>query len=447
MGTKVNLSQLTELFCSYSNLGKSISTTFVRSFFETIVNEVRQGEQVRIKGFGTFKLIVINDRESVNVNNGDRIVIKGHFKISFTPDPELRDFINKPFADFETIIVDTPNDDSFSHSGSSEITDNIDNIENIENTEAVLEEQSKDVTDSPLPVPSHSEVSNKETKILDKGINNDADKQSSEVTKEEAMKQKEKFWLRLVVILLSAILFVILLSYCLWPVNLMHKMRVDMERVENTSNNFSLPELPQLGIGKDSSATIDGTQKTDNVINPAKEQSLASTDNVEKVFPDSLESKKADVKQGNKPESKKADVKQDNKSESKKTAVKQDNKSESKKTAVKQDNKPESKKADSKSESTEPENKAIDKTAVFQLTSQDDLRPLEDFTVADTLAYNMTGVKTVHTMEDGETLTKISLKYYGTKKLWPYIAAYNHITNVNKLNAGARLKIPVLVNK
>ena len=60
---------------------------------------------VKIKGLGTFKLIEVLDRESVNVNTGERIVIPGHTKLSFAPENALKDLINKPFADFQTVVI------------------------------------------------------------------------------------------------------------------------------------------------------------------------------------------------------------------------------------------------------------------------------------------------------------------------------------------------------
>ena len=60
---------------------------------------------VKIKGLGTFKVTSVKPRESINVNTGARVVIEGHDKVSFTPDTSMRDLINKPFAQFETVVL------------------------------------------------------------------------------------------------------------------------------------------------------------------------------------------------------------------------------------------------------------------------------------------------------------------------------------------------------
>lgn len=74
---------------------------------------------MKVKGLGAFKLIDVESRESVNVNTGERFEIQGHTKVSFTPEPALKDLINKPFSHFETVVLndntvleDTPVDDS-----------------------------------------------------------------------------------------------------------------------------------------------------------------------------------------------------------------------------------------------------------------------------------------------------------------------------------------------
>lgn len=86
---------------SYGMDAKS-SLTFVKTVFEIVEEFIAKDKLVKIKGFGTFKLINVSDRESVNVNTGERIVIAGHSKLTFTPDAALKDAVNRPFADFET---------------------------------------------------------------------------------------------------------------------------------------------------------------------------------------------------------------------------------------------------------------------------------------------------------------------------------------------------------
>lgn len=78
---------------------------YVNSFFSLVDDSLIPEKIVKIKGFGTFKLIEVRDRESVDVNTGERMVIDGHSKISFTPDSTFKDLVNKPFSQFETVVM------------------------------------------------------------------------------------------------------------------------------------------------------------------------------------------------------------------------------------------------------------------------------------------------------------------------------------------------------
>lgn len=113
MNNKISLQDLSEELALSTKISKKASENFVRQFFEHIYNNVLEDKMVKIKGFGTFKLVEVSKRESVNVNTGERIVIPGHSKVTFTPENSLRDRINKPFADFQTVIInpDTPTEE------------------------------------------------------------------------------------------------------------------------------------------------------------------------------------------------------------------------------------------------------------------------------------------------------------------------------------------------
>lgn len=86
-------------------LSKNDAEKFVTTLFELINEGLHKERIVKIKGLGTFKIIDVRERESVNVNTGERVTIGGHGKLTFTPDPVMRDLVNKPFAQFETVIL------------------------------------------------------------------------------------------------------------------------------------------------------------------------------------------------------------------------------------------------------------------------------------------------------------------------------------------------------
>lgn len=105
MDSKILLQDLANGVCHRSGLAKREGDNFVRAFFAVIEQYLQEDKIVKIKGLGTFKVIEVSGRDSINVNTGERFHIQGHSKITFTPDSALRDHVNRPFADFETIIL------------------------------------------------------------------------------------------------------------------------------------------------------------------------------------------------------------------------------------------------------------------------------------------------------------------------------------------------------
>lgn len=102
---KINLQQLAKELAERKQMPQKKAEAFLREFFDAIIRNVALEKSVKVGGLGSFKLIEVLERESVNVNTGERIVIPGHTKLSFTPDASLRDAVNKPFADFQTVII------------------------------------------------------------------------------------------------------------------------------------------------------------------------------------------------------------------------------------------------------------------------------------------------------------------------------------------------------
>ncbi len=103
-GAKMSkISELAELLVSKNHLPQTDADRFVRIMFDVINSQLHRDRLVKVKGLGTFKLTNVRDRESINVTTGERITIEARDKITFTPDPVLRDLVNKPFSEFETV--------------------------------------------------------------------------------------------------------------------------------------------------------------------------------------------------------------------------------------------------------------------------------------------------------------------------------------------------------
>lgn len=147
---------ITSTLAKQHNLSAADAAAFVDAFFDIISSELKNGNQVKIKGLGTFKVQAVKPRESVNVNTGERVLIEGHDKISFTPDAVMKELVNKPFSQFETVVindgVDTeeleriPAEDS-SDEVKSELVDDA-TTKNISEEKQLAEEERTEVEDT-----------------------------------------------------------------------------------------------------------------------------------------------------------------------------------------------------------------------------------------------------------------------------------------------------------
>lgn len=181
MGNKISIQDMAQILSASSDLSRKDNELYIKAFFDTIREGLLEFKLVKIKGFGTFKLIEVLDRESINVNTGERIVIPGHSKVSFTPDAELKDQVNKPFAFFQTVIINertpleemekidtsvslpvpdvSPFESTQNHSADKSVEYVESNVEvNSDNTEIV--DSSEDNNENVLPVLSESTNTN-----------------------------------------------------------------------------------------------------------------------------------------------------------------------------------------------------------------------------------------------------------------------------------------------
>lgn len=374
MDRKINLSQLADLLSQAGGISKTASEQFVKNFFDIISQNVLSDGLVKVKGLGTFKVLQMEDRESVNVNTGERFIIEGHQKISFSPDPELKDRINKPFSAFETVEITAEQAEEISKAGSqSESTSDSDESDKTYLNPVAIEPEKTD----------EKENDNEKEAV---------EKKSPEVY-DVTQKKSVRVLLKILVWLLSISLAIVLGVYLLWPV------------LGNTILGIVERDIT------DSRKTEVVADSTGSAVVPVRETSP--------VKPAEPVTKPAE------PVTKPAEP------------------------AVESAGKPET--SPQKPQTPAGNAAAKDETPVnpyrFQLNKADEAKDLSEFTAADTVNYTMDGDMTVHVLQSGETITVLALKYYGSKKLWPYIVKYNNISNANTLRPGAKIRIPVLRSK
>lgn len=105
MNTKITLVELARLMAEATSTSTRMCELFLRELFATVSQALINGESVKIKGIGTFKVTAIKPRKSVNVTTGETMEIKGYSKVTFTPDKGLSEAVNQPFAQFETVFL------------------------------------------------------------------------------------------------------------------------------------------------------------------------------------------------------------------------------------------------------------------------------------------------------------------------------------------------------
>lgn len=106
MNEKLLLQDLVALLADRAEMTQKDADRFYRELFQLILDRIYEQDIVKVKGLGTFKLVLINARESVDVNTGEKIEIPSHLRMSFAPDNSLKELLNRPFAHFESVLLD-----------------------------------------------------------------------------------------------------------------------------------------------------------------------------------------------------------------------------------------------------------------------------------------------------------------------------------------------------
>ena len=209
MENKIFLTDLAEGLARRKSVSKKDAESFVRMVFDTIQEQLLAGESVKIKGLGTFKVITVGSRESVNVSTGERFTIDSHGKISFTPDKTLSDRVNRPFVDFETVVLN----DETKTTDMERIDEPVEDVEEATDVAdepvAVPEEVAEPVSEEPAAVVEEPAfVEEAQPVEVEQPVE---EPQPSESKENEAQKQpdepkKSKWWLYLLLLVILLVL-------------------------------------------------------------------------------------------------------------------------------------------------------------------------------------------------------------------------------------------------
>lgn len=382
MDAKLNIPDISLLLAKQCNISAAKAEAFSKLFFDIIIEGLDKDGLVKINGLGTFKIIDVASRGSVNINTGEKIEIKGHRKITFIPAETLKDKVNEAFAMFEPVeVTDDYTDDVCD---TNELNDSVadenenENVDEQTETAKVADTQETAVADEPA-TQQHTVV--------------DAETDSIDAVP---------------------------------PVN------------------DSMDTVPPVNDSNEEKATVIAADTKDKADTEAKTNVVATPVDITKEQTPVRDDKK-----------KKHTViysvsavliaaalflflfllpKENNKRNSENVAtVATKTVATTTKTVVE--------------DTLTVQNETVDDTKPQEFILIDELKqiPLSQITLNDTLMYKSQGDMATHTVGVDETLTKIALKYYNDKKLWPYIVKHNNLGNHNQLEIGMKIRIPILI--
>lgn len=388
MNEKLNIQDLVDLLAEKHGMSKKNADSFVKEFFQLIEESLEKDKYVKIRGLGTFKLIDVESRESVNVNTGERFEIQGHTKVSFTPEPALKDIINKPFSHFETVALndDTVLEDTPVESGNNEDeedaeqkTEEIEVQEATEDIEVIENKPEEPVAASieeEIVINEEKTVINEEETVIEAPTVVPEETIEAETEIEEPVTVTESSTMKYFI---GIVVFIVMLCagavvYLYYP-----------DLFDRLSSQPPMEEVADAKVDKQ----IENTVVTDTIVDK---------DTVIVAEADTMP-KQPVVK----------------------PATEQPDASGAVKQSVPADIIPVSR----------PEKQG------------------EVAYVPDSTSYTIVGTETTHTIKPGETLTKVSLRFYGTKALYPYIVKHNPgvIKKPDNVPAGTTIKIPKLAKK
>ena len=365
MNEKLNIQDLIDLLAEKHGMSKKNADSFVKEFFQLIEEALEKDKYVKIKGLGAFKLIDVESRESVNVNTGERFEIQGHTKVSFTPEPALKDIINKPFAHFETVVLNegTVLEDTPVDSGSEEDEDTEQKVEDavpeVVAGSAVETPEIAEKIDSPVePEPVEEAVVPVET-VASEEVN----EERVEVIKTAGPAESSAMKYFIAIVALVILLCAGTVAYLYYP-----------DWFDGLSTEPPVEETAGNEVGNAAGNTV----LMDSV-------AIAVKDTVsKKLIAEPV------IKQQEAP------------------------------VAVKQ-------------------------TVVAATSASQPKKQKKVEYVPDSTNYTIAGTQATYTIKPGETLTRVALRFYGTKALYPYIVKHNPdvIKKPDNVPAGTTIKIQI----
>lgn len=389
MNERLGMQNLVDLLAEKHGMDKKDADEFVKEFFLLIKQALESDRCVKIKGLGTFKLVDVDSRESVKVNTGERFQIQGHTKVTFTPDTALRDVINKPFGHFESVVLNenTVLEDVLEEEQEDDPDEVVESASDEFDTTMATEESLKEEEEVVAPLEESPVEASSAEGVVPLFSTED-------IIADELKKAEQEFG----------------------------KIKIEIDKTDIQAEQFPPQEItrhkkregksavpyliaiivfvlllcgsalffvyyPDLFSSDDQKEMAERTDPQPIIRQESKLDTLvAAKDTVAEVVPEVKE--------------------------------------------------------------VVPEKPLKEAAAPVKVETKPSVKaalPVKP----DSVNYKISGTKATHTVKEGETLTRISLRFYGTKDLWPYIVQHNRaiIKNPDNVPYGTTLRIPELVKR
>ena len=491
---KVSLSNIAEELAAKSGITRDASTNFVHSLIEVIEKGLQEDGMVKIKGLGTFKLQEMSDRVSVDVNTGERITIKGYRKVAFTPDSAMKELVNRPFAHFEptelnegypeeeqSVVSETLADEHDCVEQAEELGEEM--VAGVETADEPQRETSEDAVELPMEDAVTIEASAdavgdeivetaEETIPAEEGdvMENTEEELSEDCSTEEVGPAEERAEE-------SA-------EECAEECA---EACTEENSAEENSEEISAEESAEenseaISAEENSEERVEAILAEEN--ESSETEAVQETSVVEEAMP--TEPKNTKIKRrgwgwvavlllcvtaygtyrwlsinsvGEEKENLEGGVVYAdmtvNPNLKEELGEEWENESEVK-TSLPVDDQVALEEQESKPsvvETEAPAAKVVDPhmpemtSCEVVLTESLKAKSVKDITPNDTTDYVFDGTLVVHKLKNGETIIQLANKYYGDKRLWPYIVKYNKMKNFNSVAIGQQIQIPVLKEK
>ena len=421
MNEKINIQELIQLLSDRLGVGAQDAESFIKEFFLLIESGLERDKYVKVKGLGTFKLIDVDNRESVDVNTGERIEIQGYTKISFTPENALKELVNRPFSHFEAVVLnDHVNFEDASEEGTEEERSSEETAA-IEQTTMQLDVQpDTEQTMQPEVVMPSEDTDEPE-------VESGADQKCLEITNvvEQAVSDN-----------------------------------VPEETVREALPEASVPvhDLHQKTVGDENNQAVVSNRRSGGARLFAGIMSavmLCCACVVLALYWDSLFPEKEVLPQGQSDPTESWHTAWEDSTEQ--LAAVEDVQAEAnEQTSQKQHSLLVTEATQQKATPSQPQEQIQKQAAENKQQPVQQVQPVKKEKVlpaktlkADSVSYVIVGTQVSYTMKAGETLTKVALRFYGTKALWPYIVKHNKgvIKNPDNVPYGTVIQIPKLEKK